>query len=190
MLNNIAALIGGAAPEVGDFESISTVTVGSGGAATITFSSIPSTYKHLQLRGNARDARAGFGNSNLNIRFNSDTGSNYSRHKLEGDGGAAAAGGTGSSTWIVSNGCAGAGAPTNTFSGHIIDILDYSNTNKNKTLRGLDGVDINGTVSGYGGVIELFSGCWLSTAAITSITLIPGEANLAQNTTFALYGIK
>ena len=190
MLNNIAALIGGAAPEVGDFESISTVTVGAGGAANVTFSSIPSTYKHLQIRGIAKGSRATYGNDNLNIQFNSDTGANYSWHKLQGDGSAASAGGGASATRMVANALAGLGAPTNTFSAHILDILDYANTDKYKTLRGLDGVDVNGTVAGYGGVIELHSGNWRSTAAITSVTLFAGDPNFVQYTTFALYGIK
>jgi hypothetical protein len=177
-------------PQVGDYESIQTVTVGAGGAANVTFSSIPSTYKHLQIRGIARGSRATYGNDNLNIQFNSDTGSNYSWHKLQGNGSTVSAGSVNSSTRMVANALAGSGAPTNTFSAHILDILDYANTNKNKTLRGLDGVDINGTVAGEGGVIELHSGSWMNTAAVTSITLFAGDPNFVQYTTFALYGIK
>jgi hypothetical protein len=190
MLNNLVALLGGEIPAVGDYESIQTVTVGAGGAADITFSSIPSTYKHLQIRGIGRDARATYGNDNLNVRFNSDSGANYSWHKLQGNGSSASAGGSSNTTQITANALAGNGAPSNTFSATIIDILDYANTNKYKTLRGLDGVDINGTVAGEGGVIELFSGNWRNTAAITSVTLIAGSPNFSQYSSFALYGIK
>jgi hypothetical protein len=175
---------------VGDYQSISTVTVGSGGAADITFSSIPATYTHLQIRGIARGSRATYGNDNLNIQFNSDTGSNYSWHKLQGDGSSASAGGNATQTQMTSNALAGSGAPSGDFSAHILDILDYANTSKYKTLRGIDGVDINGTVAANGGVIELHSGSWRNTAAITSVTLIPGTANFIQYTSFALYGIK
>lgn len=174
----------------GAYDSLATITVGATSVASITFTGIPSTYKHLQIRGIARGSRASFPNDNLNIRFNGDTGSNYSRHKLEGDGSSASSNGAASDSRIPSNALAGLGAPTNTFSAHIFDILDYANSNKNTTLRGLDGVDVNGTVAGYGGVIELFSGSWMNTAAVTSITLYPGDPNFTQYTTFALYGIK
>ena len=65
---------------IGDFESIATTTVGSGGIADVTFSSIPATYTHLQLRGIARTNRADSNQDAVVVRFNSDTGNNYSRH--------------------------------------------------------------------------------------------------------------
>ena len=190
MLNNIAAIIGGVTPEVGDYESISTVTVGSGGASSVTFSSIPSTYKHLQIRGIARDSRATYVNSNLIIRFNGDSAANYSWHNLQGNGGSAAGRAGSNDTSIRSNVLAAAGAPTGAFSGYVTDILDYADTNKFKTLRSLGGVDSNGAVLGEGGFIELLSGNWRSTSAITSISLAADTPNLLQYTTFALYGIK
>jgi hypothetical protein len=174
----------------GAYDSLATITVGATSVASITFTGIPSTYKHLQIRGIARGSRPTYGNDNLNIQFNLDTGSNYSWHKLQGNGSAASAGGAANATRMTANALAGSGAPTNTFSAHILDILDYADTNKNKTLRGLDGVDINGTVAGEGGVIELHSGNWRNTAAITSITLFAGDPNFVQYTTFALYGVK
>ena len=95
MLNNIAGLLGeGVAASTTSFESIATVTVGSGGSSSISFSSIPSTYKHLQVRCIARSSRtqnSGYGV----IRFNSDTGTNYSYHSLAGDGASASAYGVG-----------------------------------------------------------------------------------------------
>jgi hypothetical protein len=173
----------------GAYDSLATVTVGATSVASITFTGIPSTYKHLQIRGIARGSRATYGNDNLNIQFNLDTGSNYSWHKLQGDGSSASAGGNATQTRMTSNALAGSGAPTGDFSAHILDILDYANTNKYKTLRGLDGVDLNGTVAANGGVIELHSGNWMNTAAVTSITLFAGDPNFVQYTSFALYGI-
>jgi hypothetical protein len=177
MLNNVVGLLGGALPEVGDYESIATTTVGAGGTATVTFSSIPSTYKHLQIRLNAINTTA-FGD--IYMQFNSDTGSNYKAHYLYGNGASALAGvltQTSVYAGFISTG-------SNTGVG-ITDILDYTNTNKNTTSRTLMGADRNGS-----GDIALTSGLWLNTAAITSITLLPGTNNFAQHSSFALYGIK
>lgn len=163
------------------FESIATVTVGAGGSAgPITFSSIPSTYTHLQLRYITRDAS---GLNSLQFRFNSDTATNYARHKLEGDGATASAAAATSATYMGS-----ADFPTtaSTFGVGIIDILDYKDTNKYKTVRLLAGYDANGS-----GIIDLRSNLWMSTSAINRIDFISGNAtNFAQYSSFALYGIK
>lgn len=174
----------------GDFESISTVTVGSGGSSTITFSSIPSTYKHLQIRGFAQCNRATYGTDDLNVRFNSDTGSNYAWHRLYGTGTAAEAGAFPNSN--IMQIIAGTGTGNgNTFAATVIDILDYANTSKNKTMRTLSGDDLNGTVAGYGGYAAMSSGVWFSTAAISTITIVVNTgASFNQHTSFALYGIK
>jgi hypothetical protein len=74
----------------GDFESIATVTVGSGGAANIEFASIPGTFQHLQIRGIVRSDRAS-GNENVRYQLNASTSSNYAYHALRGDGSAPAA---------------------------------------------------------------------------------------------------
>ena len=74
------------------YESIATVTVGSGGSSSIDFTSIPSTYTHLQLRMTARcTAQSGGNPTNVYLRFNSDSGSNYAWHQLAGNGSAASA---------------------------------------------------------------------------------------------------
>ena len=176
MLNTITGLLsGGVAPT--DYESISTQTVGGGGSASITFSSIPSTYTHLQIRFIA----LGGASYRLASQFNSDTGANYSWHALQGSGSTATADAATSATSMK----VGETIATYPTVG-VIDILDYANTNKYKTIRTLEGFDANG--SGY---IQLFSGNWRSTSAITSITLgtlISGSMN--QYSSFALYGIK
>lgn len=193
----IGAIVAGAlseptAPVFSSYESISTVTVGSGGTGTITFSSIPSTYKHLQIRALVRESRATYGISEFNMTFNSDTGSNYSHHGLWGDGSGASASGNSSTNSIrVGNGTFGTDTGT-AFGAGIIDILDYANTSKNKTARILAGVDVNGTVGGIGGRVGEFSGAWYNTSAISTITLVPASpaTDFNQYSSFALYGIK
>jgi hypothetical protein len=172
-----------------DFESIATTTVGSGGAANVEFTSIPGTYKHLQIRSLAQTNRSGIGRDIVNININNDTGSNYARHYLSGDGASAVAGGSISLTKgeLTEVGTT-AGA---SFGAIVVDLLDYANTDKHKTIRSLGGVDVNGTVGGYGGTINLYSTLWRSTSAITSIKLVPlNGTQFNQHSTFALYGIK
>ena len=174
-----------------NFESISTTTVGAGGAATITFSSIPSTYSHLQIRVLGRCDAAGSDREALALMINSDTGSNYTNHFLQGTGSAASASGatglTGSTNQSGGSSIiTGSTAPANTFGVSIIDILDYANTNKYKVTRSLNGQDQNST----SGRLGLTSGLWLNTAAITTLTLTAGTGNFVQYSSFALYGIK
>jgi hypothetical protein len=168
------------------YESIATTTVGSGGTATITFSSIPATYTHLQLRWIARSARTAVEDS-FRITLNSDSGTNYTSHYLAGDGAAVYAGVQGTSmNYMVFGSQAGASAGASTFSGAVVDLLDYSTTTKYKTTRTLTGYDNNGS-----GSISLLSSLWMSTAAVNSITIVTSTAvNFAQYSSFALYGIR
>ena len=169
-----------------DYESIATVTVGSGGSSTITFSSIPSTYSHLQIRGIARTDRSAAKQDAARIRFNSDTGSNYTLHYLLGDGISATSGGSSSITYTFSDGFTCAGVASSIFGVAVIDILDYKNTNKYKTMRSLSAWDDNGD-----GRIWLESGVWMNTSAISTITFTPNAgSNFVQYSSFALYGIK
>ena len=176
LLNNQAALYGGGFVPVGDFESIATVTVGAGGASSITFSSIPSDYTHLQIRALWNIPSGG---GEINTQFNGDTtGSDYWRHFMQGDGSSA---GAGANNY---NGFMGYNTGTN-FTALVTDILDYTNTNKIKVTRTLWGNDTNG-----GGYIGFASGKWNSTAALTQIVLVSSGSPFAQYSSFALYGIK
>ena len=165
--------------ETNSYESISTVTVGSGGTATISFSSIPSTYTHLQLRAFTATASSITG---IKGRFNSDTGSNYAYHLIFGTGSTAgASAATGQSSYQP-----GFTSSTTQPSVFIMDVLDYANTNKYKTTRSLDGGDANGS-----GDIVLYSGLWQSTSAINAMSFfLADSSNFPQYTQFALYGIK
>jgi hypothetical protein len=166
----------------GAFESIATVTVGSGGSSTISFTSIPSTFTHLQIRLLAKWTYSGTDFTNIGIAFNTST--SYAYHSTRGNGTTVvASAGTGSSFAYLQNFMPSGSA--NTFGVSIIDILDYTNTNKNKTVRGLGGFDANGR-----GQISLVSGGSFNTAAINSITLTPDSDAFAEFSSFALYGIR
>jgi hypothetical protein len=171
------------------YESIQTVTVGGGGSATVSFTSIPSTFKHLQVRYLAQTNRGTYGTDNILIRLNSDTAGNYSVHSITGDGASVTAG-AGTSTTQFSSQATGSGAST-TYGAGVMDLLEYANTNIYKTSRILSGADHNGTIAGYGGQILFSSGGWRSTSAVTTIQFRPefGSA-FTQYSQFALYGIK
>lgn len=170
---------------LGSFESIQTVTVGAGGASSISFTSIPQTYTHLHLSGIARSNRADYAEF-MKVQFNSDTAANYSDHHLYGDGTSAAADADTAATYISVIRIAGGNAVANGFGGGFMDILDYASASKYKSTRSLFGYDDNGQ-----GQVALTGGLWLSTAAIAAITLSPGTGTLfSQYTSFALYGLK
>ena len=169
---------------INDYESIATA-VGTGSSGTITFSSIPSTYTSLQIRFIGRVTNADTAD-NLFLRFNSDSGSNYAWHYLEGDGGTTTAGGATSQTRILSGRVAAANATSGIVGAGVIDIHNYASTTQNKTVRTLTGLDRNGS-----GNVRMDSGLWLSTSAVTSIQLTNGSnTNFTTDSTFALYGIK
>jgi hypothetical protein len=179
---------GGAAAATSSYESIATVN-GTGASSTITFTSIPGTYKHLQVRMLAKDTYNGGAaiTSYTPLVINSDTGSNYARHEISGDGSAVAVSSAATQSRIERMGGivdSGTGA-TSTFGVAIIDILDYSSTTKYKTVRGFSGGDVNGS-----GLIMLQSGLWQSTSAITSLSFLAPLDLFTSTTVFALYGIK
>ena len=194
MLNIIAGTFSTGTPPVppSSYESIATVTVGSGGSSSVTFSSIPGTYTHLQLRCISRSDFNSSSIDSLAIRFNSDTGSNYSYHSITGNGASAISDAASS----VVAGVLG-GEPSNThtsgiFGGYVVDILDYSNTNKYTTIRTLGGVDTNNTGTEKG-EIRLQSALWRNTDAVSSIVLQSSGGftrGFVQYSHFALYGIK
>jgi hypothetical protein len=169
------------------YESIATVTVGSGGTSSISFTSIPQTYKHLQIRGIGKTDRAAGTVTELQVEINSDTTSNYYTHELMGNGSSVIPSAQTSTAIKYFSWSRLASADTSVFSANIIDFLDYANTSKYKTARHLGGVDGNG----FGNII-LNSGMIANTAAISSIKITPGygSTTLLQYTSFALYGIK
>ena len=173
MLNSTTLFSGlGVAPATNSYFSIATTTVGVGGVSSIVFNSIPQTYKHLQIRATVGAA------GEIQGFFNGDsTATNYYRHTVYGQGSSAAA------TAAQSYGIYPAYLPT--AGAFVQDILDYANTNKNKTTRSLWGTDNNG--SGY---VGLYSAVWFNTDAVNTISFSPvGGGNFPQYTQFALYGV-
>ena len=179
------ALVGGASAS---FDSIASAS-GNGSSATITFDLTGVTgYKHLQIRclsGITADSSTIY---NMEVRFNSDTGSNYSQHKIYGYAGSVTSTGAASQTYID------VWTSLNTysydyFSSQIIDILDYTSTSKNKTVRALFGVNYN-NLNSWSGFVGVSSGAWLNTNAITSVSLTSNTGAWLSSSRFALYGIK
>ena len=170
------------------FDTLGAVVLGSE-VTSITFSNIPQTYTHLQIRMSASatgpSGAAIYGGW---IRFNGDSGSNYSFHGIYGDGSTVTGFAGANQTHAASLNYATADA-TSVQAAVVLDILDYANTNKFKTVRSLVGGDFN-----TGGNITLYSGNWRSSTAISSINLSIntgfGSFNFSTGTTFALYGIK
>ena len=174
----------------GSYDALAVYTVPSGGVSSITFAGIPqSGYQHLQIRILTKDNKASANSNNMGGYFNTDSNaSNYYWHFLDGDGSSAYAGSsTGTSTLALNFALnTSASSNANTFGVSIVDILDYTNTNKNKVIRALMGIDLNGS-----GQIRFASGLWNNTSAINSITLNPqGSNNFVQYTQAALYGIR
>jgi hypothetical protein len=183
MLN---ALVGSFAPAAASTSYESIATINGSGSSSIQFTSIPSTYKHLQIRSIAgvNDAT---GVRDVQIQFNNDTGANYSRHWIYSFGSSIASlSGSNQSNYGYGY-ASGTDTGSAVRSSTVIDILDYSNTSKSKTIRGLNGTD---RVSSGNTVLVFSSGGWYSTSAITSITIALASGNFASNTQFALYGIK
>ena len=184
MLNSIVGVLSTGGAVAGDYESIATAT-GTGSSGTITFTSIPSTYQHLQIRFIARGTIADV-NADIYCYLNADTNqANYARHNLRGNGASATAGGSAASALPIAGDITGSTAAASIYGTGVIDILDYTDTNKYKTVRSLTGEDRNGA-----GSIYLFSNLYMQTTAISSISIVVQSANFATNSQFALYGIK
>lgn len=163
------------------YDSIATSNAAAGGSAYLDFTTIPGTYAHLQIRGLWLNSVSG---TSLQIQFNSDSGAgNYKNHYIYGNRSTASAGVGGSSNGIQIGYKL---SDTTTYPDVIIaDIFDYANTNKYTTVRSIDGSDQSSS-----GTVQMQSGLWINTNAITSIRIVAGSGNISQYSTFALYGIK
>jgi large repetitive protein len=195
--NSITAL----APMEGAYDALATAIVPSGGLSSIIFSGIPSGYKNLQLRINGQSNRGTFGIDQLRMQVGSgsiDSGStSYAWHYIRGEntslstlGYATSSGDNGS--WQL-NGAIGTTTGSN-FGAIIIDIVDYSSTSKNKTMRSLSGTEHNTAIGTVFGRTAIGSCVWLGAnrlSPITIINLFPENGTLfTQHSSFALYGVK
>ena len=161
-------------------------TFPSGSTNTFQFTNIPQTFTHLQVRVSGRDLQTFSNFDNLYFRFNSDAGANYAYHWLQGDGASASSYGIANSTFSPIGINPSVNSTANVFGSTIIDILDYTNTNKFKTVRAISGADANG--SGY---VNINSGLWRSTAAVNYIEIGGQNTNayMTQYSRYDLYGI-
>ena len=175
-----------------DYELISTSVLGSNQTSvTFTDSGAWTPYKHLQIRYVARSTVSNTAD-NLTLRFNGDTsGTSYSTHLLYGDGSSAASAafnsGNGARSFIyVASAITAASALTYNFAPGVVDILDFASTSKNTTTRALGGYMDSNIASRR---VGLFSGLWINTAAVTSIS-VGNSADFLAGSRFSLYGLK
>lgn len=169
----------------GSFESIATATGTGSAGASITFSSIPQTYRNLQVRARVKDTLGGTGTAIYSIRFNGDSSGLYSWQRAAvAQNSAFNPNSSGATTQINQFGAAFYSGNTGVGVA-IIDIFEYTSTSKAKVTRALNGTDNNGNT----GFVCIEAGIYASTSAITSITFVP-ENGFTTATQFALYGIK
>lgn len=163
------------------YESIATATVTAAGTTSVTFTSIPQTYTHLEVRATTVNASNFY---TIKLRFNGDSGANYQASQLfsyntasyGGDGPTAD---TGAMIGIGAKNSASYAAAM------VAKIYEYKATNLYKRWLAQGGVDGNGT-----GQTKLTYGYWSNQNAITSIECYADGSTMNQYTQFALYGIK
>ena len=182
----ILAVAGAGAGGGGAFDLLETTLI-STNTASVTFSNLNnySDYKHLQLRIAARISQTSSADF-LYLRFNGDSGANYAYHLLEGTGSSVGSSGQSSETQVPLARVAVNYSTDNAniFSASVSEILDFSNSSKNTTVRSLSGV------SSAFPKIALSSMLWNSTAAVTSFEVYRPSFNLLAGSRFSLYGIK
>lgn len=173
----------GVSASAGSFDLLETQVLGSG-QASVSFSNLTTSYaanyQHLQIR----IALSALADRNLIMRFNGDSGANYSYHGLEGTGsGSPVSFGVANATSIV----AGVNpAGSNLASAGVIDILDPFEGTKNPTIRSFWGAHLGGAQQR----VQLLSGSWRNTISLATITLQYNASDLLTGSRFSLYGIK
>jgi hypothetical protein len=174
--------VSNADPDFGAYESIGTITLSSA-TTVVSFVSLPQTYKHLQVRLLTK-ANLATNYFSAVMRLNSDSGSNYSYHQMSGNGASTSSSGSYPQASVFFNTAGSNNASV--FCANVIDILDYTNTNKYKTVRVFGGLDTNGA-----GTVGMSSSVWSNTAAVTGLLFSSdGYGDWLQYSLFALYGIK
>jgi hypothetical protein len=165
------------------YKLIETVTVGSGGAASIDFTSIPQTYTDLHLVISGRSVLAANATA-IYMRFNNDTGTNYSRRRLHGSGSSVLNGSSTDNSLIMSVFLDGASSTASVFSNSSVYVSNYAGSTQKSVST--DSATENNATEAY---VTFQAGLWTGTAAITSIEML-GDADFAQHTSASLYGIK
>lgn len=152
-------------------------------ASSVSFTGLDSyaDYKHLQVRMSARSTRTSNINTTVFWTLNGSS-STYADHTLYGTGSAVSSGANSSGSSMLLNYIPSATAATDSFGGDVVDILDAFETTKYKTLRALGGHTDSR--------IQMSSGLWTNTAALTSIEIEPTGHNFVTGSRFSLYGAK
>lgn len=170
----------------GDYISLDSYNL-TGTTTSVTFSSISQDYTHLELRLYTKTA-GGTSLADIRMRFNGDTNTNYSWHKMyNSESGNAAITGAGGANYMFA-GVANETVTTGAFNTTSILIPDYKNTSKYTTIR-----TRSGGTQGTGGTnyLQWGGGTWRNTAAVTSLTIYEANGNgFAAGSAFHLYGIK
>ena len=166
------------------YVAIATVTVGSGGAANIEFTSIPGTYTDLCLLLSARQSVAG--GTNVNMKFNGNS-TSYTNRDIISAAGTVASESTVLGTSSIKIGFIpdAVNYTASTFSNQYVYIPNYAGSN-NKSVSTDNAMENNSTTIYFG----LFAGLWSNSSAITSIALTCENGNFTQYSTATLYGIK
>jgi hypothetical protein len=187
LLGVLQAQAAGVTPFVTDYDLLETQVLTST-AASVTFSSLSTyaaDYQHLQIRGAARiDLGQPFGS--VSLRLNLDTGNNYAKHELGGNGSSVfSSANTSVSSMIDLIQTPGASNDANAFGALVLDVLDPFSTSKYSTVRCLSGRAVSSNPR-----VGLSSGVWMNTASLTDITLVGQGGSLVTGSRFSLYGIK
>lgn len=172
------------------YDALATYTVPAGGVSQIVFAGLPTggQYTHLQIRAMTRSSNSA---PYSQIWFTINDTSSYFKHLILADGvnnPPDSYGYTGQSYGTLGY-SAGNTALTNVFGVAILDILDYANTSKYKTWRGLGGANNNSQAS-PDTYISILSGAYPSTNAVNKITFTPESGNFMQHTQISLYGVR
>lgn len=166
---------------------ISTVTVGSGGAASIAFTSIPATYTDIVIKYSARSTATGDNWQNVNVKINTDTGSNYTSKLLYGNGSAAGSD-TSTTTFLKFMYAVFADATASVFGNGELYFAKYAGSIYKSMIA--DTVTENNATGSGSSIIGLTTGLWSDNSAINAITLTPNSGSWAEHSTATLYGIK
>jgi hypothetical protein len=179
----LGILAASGAAQVASYELI-TSTVLTSTSSSVTFSGLGTSaanYKHLQIRMSGRTTRAVVEDGATIMYFNGDTGANYRSHWLVGTGSSVV---SYADTIIGLGSFTGATAGTGQYLPMVMDILDFSSTTKNTTIR------MSAGNAGSSQGVRLASGAWFSTAAVTSIALNTTVGSWAAGCRFSLYGLR
>jgi hypothetical protein len=180
-----AAGAGGEVSVLSDYELITSTILGSSqSSVTFDVSTYGSAYKHLQIRYTARSTRAAVAD-NLAVRFNGVTTDSYSHHRLLTEGSTVNSYSGSSAGYMLGDSTVGNTATTGAFSAGVIDILDPYSTSKNTTIRIFCGHAVSSA-----NAIELVSGAFYNTAALTSTEIYALTGNLLAGSRFSIYGVK